>query len=136
MKRLFYFLIALIILITISLSQSVTAKAQETVEVAAAAICRDVVDREPVGVGDAFEALAGKLWCFTKIVGAQTPTVITHVWYFGDTERATVSLPVRSSIWRTYSSKIIQSHEIGDWHVDVLGPDGGLLQSLKFEITP
>lgn len=136
MKRLFYFLIALIILITISLSQPVTVKAQETVEVAAAAICRDVVDREPVGVGDAFEALVSKLWCFTKIVGAQTPTVITHVWYFGDTERATVSLPVRSSIWRTYSSKIIQSHEIGDWHVDVLGPDGGLLQSLKFEITP
>jgi hypothetical protein len=37
--------------------------------------------------------------------------------------------------FRTYSTKIIQPHEIGDWHVDVLGPGDKLLKTVKFEIV-
>jgi hypothetical protein len=76
------------------------------------------------------------LSCFTRITSTQSPTKISHVWYFGETEKARVKLPVKSSNWRTYSSKRIQSHEIGDWYVEVLGPQGELLQTLRFEITP
>ena len=138
MKRLCYFVLVLLMLITLSLSQAVTVLAQGTssLEVAVAAICRDVVDRQPVDVGDSFEASVGKLYCFTKIIGAQNPIGISHVWYFGDTERAKINLSVRSSSWRTHSSKKIQSHEIGDWHVDVLGPEGEVLRTLQFKITP
>jgi len=135
MKRPSYFLIVLVTVITISLSQAVTIKAQE-IEVAEAAICRAVVDREPIDVRDSFDSWVGKLYCFTKITGALSPIRITHVWYFGYTERARVTLPVRASSWRTHSSKKIQTHEIGDWHVDVLGPDGRVLRSLQFKITP
>jgi hypothetical protein len=67
-------------------------------------------------------------------VGAQNNTHVTHVWYFGETERARVGLDVRSGSWRTNSSKIIQHHEIGDWHVDVLGEDGQLLMVIPFEV--
>jgi len=138
MKRFYYPLLILVMVITISLSQAVTTRAQGTtsIEVAAAAICRDIVDREPLDVGDTFEASVGKLHCFTRIVGAQNPIRITHVWYFGDTERARINLSVRSSSWRTRSSKRIQSHEIGDWHVDVVGLGGEVLRTLYFEITP
>jgi len=138
MRRLCYFVFVLITLIALCLSQAVTLKAQQTgsIEVAAAAICRDVVDRGPVDAGYSFEASVGKLYCFTKIIGAQRPIGITHVWYFGDTERARVYLSVRSSSWRTNSSKTIQAHEIGYWHVNVLGPEGELLRTLQFEITP
>ena len=47
MKRLCYFVLVLLVLITLSLSQAVTVWAQATssLEVAVAAICRDVVDR-------------------------------------------------------------------------------------------
>ena len=134
MKRPSYFLIVLLTVITISLSQAVTIKAQE-IQVAEAAICRAVVDREPIDVRDSFDSWVGTLYCFTKITGAQSPIEITHVWYFGDTERARVSLLVRSSSWRTHSSKKIQTHEIGDWHVDILGPDGEVLRSLQFRTT-
>lgn len=138
MKRPSYFLIVLVTVITISLSQAITIRAQETayIEVAEAAICRAVVDREPIDIRTSFDSWVGKLYCFTKITGAHTPINITHVWYFGYTERARVNLSVRSSSWRTHSSKRIQTHEIGDWHVDVLGPDGRVLRSLQFKVTP
>ena len=136
MKRSFCFLIVLVALIAIPLSQAVTVMAQNSIEVAEAVISRDVIDREPVNAGSSFYSSVGKLYCFTKIVGADTPVRITHVWYFGDTERASLSLSVRSASWRTFSSKRIQAHEVGDWHVEILGPDGDVLETVKFKITP
>jgi len=136
MKRLPYVLLILAMLTTIIFYQVVTIKAQEAgvVEVAEAVICRDVVDREAIDVGDSFEVSVGKLYCFTKIVGAQEPIEIAHVWYYGDVERARINLSVEAASWRTWSSKVIQTHEIGDWHVDVLGPGGELLKTLQFKI--
>jgi hypothetical protein len=112
-------------------------RAEETssLEVAVAAICQDVVDREPVEAGISFPASVGKLYCFTKITGAQAPTQITHVWYHGASERARVDLTVNSASWRTYSSKMIQEHEIGSWRLDVLDSNGTVLKELQFEIT-
>lgn len=100
-----------------------------------AAICLEVVGRVCVDPNDVFPSNVGKLSCFTRIFGAQEEIQITHVWFFGDIERARVALNVRSVSFRTYSTKIIQPHEIGDWHVDVLGPGEKLLKTIKFEIV-
>jgi hypothetical protein len=105
-------------------------------EVSVAAICRDVLDREPDGYGTSFPVSVGKLYCFTKVTGAQSPTQITHVWFFDGNERARVDLGVKSSSWRTYSSKIIQPHEIGKWRVDVEDFAGNVLKTLEFEVAP
>jgi hypothetical protein len=94
-----------------------------------------VVDREPANVGTSFSVSVGKLYCFTKIVGAAEETEVTHVWYFGDQERARVTLPVRAATWRTYSSKMIQAHEIGTWQVEILDANGNSLQTVDFEIV-
>ena len=99
------------------------------------AICREIYDRRPLVSGTSFTASVGKLYCFTKIAGAQGPSEITHVWYFGNTQMARVTLPVKSFDWRTYSSKTIRPQDIGDWHVDVLGPRGIVLWSVDFKIT-
>jgi len=104
--------------------------------VSVAAICKDVVDREPVDSGNSFTADVGKLYCFTKITGAQSPTQVTHVWLFDGTERARVDLAVNAVSWRTFSSKIIQQHELGAWRVDVLDAEGNVLKTLEFEVTP
>jgi hypothetical protein len=111
---------------------------EETVElgVSVAAICRDVVDREPVDSGNSFTADVGKLYCFTKITGAQFPTHVTHVWSFDGTERARVELAVNAASWRTFSSKIIQAHELGAWRVEIVDPEGNVLKTLEFEVTP
>jgi len=100
-----------------------------------AAICTNVIDREPVGTGISFPASVGQLFCFTRIINAQPPTRITHVWYYFQAERARVDLAVNSSTWRTYSSKIIQHHEIGSWHVDVLDSEGNVLKVIQFITT-
>lgn len=138
MRKMNWFSIVLATLVAMSFLNAATTDAQQaaSLEVAMGAICRDVINRQPVDVGTSFEASVGKLYCLTKIIGASGPTEITHVWYFGNTERARVSLDVNSASWRTCSSKIIQAHEIGAWHVDVLGPADELLQTFDFTITP
>ncbi|MFH1410646.1 MAG: DUF2914 domain-containing protein [Patescibacteria group bacterium] len=133
-----FFFAFVILLITVCLLPTATIGGQEAVsiKVADAVICKDVVDRTPVDAGNSFRASAGKLYCFTRITGAQELTRITHAWYFGKTQWAWVPLEVGSASWRTWSSKVIQPHQVGSWHVDVLGPDGDLLWTLEFEIVP
>jgi hypothetical protein len=127
-----------LVMVAMCLGLQATSQAQDNshLEVAASAICKDVVDLEPVDSGTSFVAEEGGLYCFTKITGAQSPSHVTHVWYFDGTERARVDLAVNSMAWRTYSSKIIQPHELGAWHVDVLDSLGNVLKTLKFEVAP
>jgi hypothetical protein len=120
MKKLFSILFVLVLLAAVSLVQVAMVKVQE---------------REPVDAGTEFEATVGKLFCYTKIVGAQMPIEITHVWYHGETEMARVNLPVEAASWRTWSTKNIWDQWTGDWHVDVIGPNGEVLKTLEFKIT-
>jgi hypothetical protein len=99
-------------------------------------VCKDVVDLTPVGTNANFKASVGRVFCFTKIIGAEHDTTVTHVWYFGESKEAWVTLNVGSTRWRTYSSKAIQSHQVGPWRVEVLGPDVELLKTIEFEVVP
>ena len=139
MKKISSQLAAVLLLTATLLCLPIATSAQETstLEVAVAAISQDVVDREPVDAGISFTASVGTLYCFTKISGAESTTNVTHVWYFGSTERGRVDLNVNPSPegWRTWSSKIIQTHEVGSWRVDVLDSAGTVLKELQFEIT-
>jgi hypothetical protein len=137
MKKLFSILFALAVMTSFSLYQAAEAKAQEepTVKVEVGVICRDVQDREPIGEGTEFEATVGTLFCYTKIVGAQEPIEITHIWYHGETEMFRWNLSVESSSWRTWTSKNIWHEWVGDWHVDVIGPNGEVLLTLAFTIV-
>ena len=135
-KLLFSIPVLLLLILCLGLQAKSLAQVTPHLEVATAAICKDIVDLEPVDTGTSFGVEEGQLYCFTKITGAQSPDHVTHVWYFDGTERARVDLAVNSIAWRTYSSKIIQPHELGAWHVDVLDSLGNVLKTLKFEVTP
>ena len=104
--------------------------------VEAASICTGVANREPVDAGTRFSVSVGRLYCFSKIADITEPTEIVHVWYYGETERARITLGVNPPAWRTHSSKIIQAHEIGAWRVEIIDASGNLLETLKFETTP
>ena len=99
-------------------------------------ICLKISSLKCLGNNTQFPSDAGKLFCFTRIAGALNPTSVTHVWYFGAEERWRVSLAVKSSNWRTYSSKTIRSQEIGGWSVEILDPQGETLGLYKFDIYP
>ena len=122
--------LALCLLIPFALPQQASALSVED-----STICTGVANREAVDPGTSFAVSAGRLYCFSKIAGIQDSTEIVHVWYFGETERARTSLGVNPPAWRTYSSKIIQAHEVGSWRVEILDGSGNLLETLKFETT-
>jgi hypothetical protein len=106
-----------------------------TVHVENAAIGEDVVNREVVSQGASFSTSVGKLYCFSKIANIDSHTNVVHAWYYGSEERARVSLNVSPPAWRTYSSKVIQAHEIGVWRVEILDQSGNLLDTVRFQVT-
>ncbi len=138
MKKLSFFAFNVFISVTLCIFFAGNVLSQEAgaLQVADSAVCLDVVDLECTGADTNFPANVGKLYCITKITGAKGVSKVTHVWYYGHTERARIALDIRSANWRTYSSKITQAHETGDWHIDVLGPEGEFLKVIQFEIGP
>ncbi len=115
-------------------SPSVSPEATTNLAVAEGVIATGVENLTPQGAGDSFEAGVGKLYTFTKISGAQEETSIKHLWFHGDQLMAEVELPVKSSIWRTYSSKTITPDMTGEWKVDVTAQDGTVLTSIPFTV--
>jgi hypothetical protein len=97
-----------------------------------AVICRNVVDRVPIGSGSVFHTDTERLYCFTKVVGAKTETTIIHHWYLNGKLKASVTLPVNSAAWRTWSSKKITPNDTGDWMVEILTADGIAVESILF----
>jgi hypothetical protein len=97
-------------------------------------ICRNVVDRTPVGVDSVFSTNVGKIYCFTKVVGAQKETQVTHNWFKNGKLQSSITLPVKSASWRTWSLKEIRASDAGDWMVEVLGEDGNPLEAILFFI--
>ncbi|MDB4264765.1 DUF2914 domain-containing protein [bacterium] len=138
MKRFLSWSGACIVFLALCLLVPYSIHAQQTgnLSVATAVICKRVDSRQAVEPGRSFSASVGRLYCYSKIADIQNSTKIEHVWYFGDTERARITLGVNPPSWRTYSSKIIQAHEIGKWHVKILDESGNSLKVVEFEITP
>jgi len=98
--------------------------------------CRSIEERKPVDADSLFADTVGKVYCFTRVTGATDTTTIYHVWYHEDEEMARVELTVRSSPWRTWSSKQILKEWNGIWRVDILLPEGRLLRSKEFLVKP
>jgi len=103
-------------------------------EVVDASITTRIVNREPLDSLNTVPAGADELYCFTRVSGAAEDTWITHVWYCEDQELARVRLPVRSSNWRTWSSKRILPQWKGAWRVEVLDEHGEALLIVPFSI--
>ncbi len=102
--------------------------------VEAAAIATGVEDHVPVGVGDTFPYTIEKLYCYSKILGAEADDYVEHRWYYGDKLMATVPLRLGGSNWRTYSSKRIIRVWEGEWRVEIVHA-GEAIKTLKFTIT-
>ena len=106
-----------------------------SLEVRDVAIGTGVYERVPTGISSNFESSVGKLYAFTRIVGAEGDTRVYHKWYHGDVLVADVPLSVRSGDWRTWSSKKVQPDWTGDWRLVVVSEDGSILGSVKFVVN-
>jgi hypothetical protein len=110
-------------------TQAGAAKAAATVE---ASVGTAIADRALTGAAESFPKGTAKLYCFSKVTGADS-SEIEHVWYKGDTEMGRVKLTIGGSPWRTYSSKNLPPDASGDWRCDVV-QNGTVLQSVKFKV--
>ena len=110
-------------------TQAGAAKSAPTAEVS---VGTSVADRALAGAAESFPKGTEKLYCFSKVTGAEN-SEIEHVWYKGDAEQGRVKLKIGGSPWRTYSSKTLGAEGSGDWRCDVV-QDGKVLQSVKFKV--
>ena len=92
-----------------------------------------IEDRQPSGIGTVFPEDLDRLYCFTKIGGAEGVTYVYHVWYFGKKEIARVKLPVKSKSWRTWSSKNLHMG-LGYGYVEIVSESGDILGRAEFKI--
>jgi len=94
-----------------------------------------VEERELIGEASSFPLSVGKVYCWTCVKGADEPTEITHVWYYGVEKMAEVVLPVKYPRHRTWSCKTILPEWKGQWSVEILDEAGNKLDSIAWEIT-
>lgn len=106
-----------------------------SLEVQDVAIGTGVHERVPTGISSNFDSSVGKLFAFTRIIGADGDTRVYHKWYHGDVLVADVPLTVRSGDWRTWSTKNVQADWTGDWRVVVVSEDGSVLGSISFAVN-
>ena len=106
-----------------------------TLEVRDAAVSTGVHDRVPTGISATFDSSVGKLYAFTRIVGADSDTRVYHKWYHGGELMADIPLSVRSGDWRTWSSKTILPEWTGSWRVVVVSEDGSVLGTVDFALN-
>ena len=130
----FYSVIAgvLIVLLLIAGTPLPGAAQAQALHVSRALISLDVIDREPVGEGWRFPVQARRVYCYTAVEGADSPTSITHAWYYEDRKVHTYTLPVEAASWRTWSYKNIAGSQKGDWKVEVLDAQGKVLTTVHF----
>jgi len=104
------------------------------VEVVDAVITTAIEDREPVDSVEVFPIQNGKLYCFSRIIGAEDSTVVYHVWYRDEQLMSRVDLPVNSPDWRTWSAKRFLGEWPGQWHVGIQEADGNRLRKVDFQL--
>jgi hypothetical protein len=98
-------------------------------------LCSGIEERMPTGMADSFPAGTETVYLWCKVLGAMDSTSIMVNWYYHDSLMAEVQLPVRSSSWRTWSSKNLLPSWVGDWTVKVLDAAGTQKASVPFKIV-
>ncbi len=97
-------------------------------------VSKDVVDKEPVGVGDFFSAVTEKLYCFLEASNIERDMQVSFVWIWSSQEMARVNMTLqKGNRWRTYSSKKLVGLK-GQWKVELQDSSGVVHNSIGFTV--
>lgn len=72
-----------------------------------------------------------QLALYSEVKGLNGQT-IEHRWYYEGKLMTRIKLPVKLDYWRTYSRKVFDSSQKGEWRVEILDPQQNLLFSHHF----
>ena len=98
-------------------------------------MCEAVKNFSPLNPAVVFSISVKSICCFTVFDPVPEKTVIYHKWYRKDRLTTTQSLTLEPPAWRTYSSIQLREADKGPWRVEIVGPKGSILQTLRFSIT-
>jgi hypothetical protein len=107
---------------------------QPEIQAAEVIVTTGIQNRTPVDTVRSYAASVGTLYCYCRIIGADSETTVWQVWYHNGREVTRTALPVRSSNWKTWSKKVVPAAGRGDWRVDVLDGQGKVLGSQRFKL--
>ena len=97
-------------------------------------ICKNIKNRNPVGIGEIFSNSVDSLYCFTKIENLGKNRGSTF-WYYENQIVTQVRYNVKkSNIYRSWTKKTISSYQIGNWRVEVQDRNGTIIGSKQFTI--
>ncbi|MFQ5719078.1 MAG: DUF2914 domain-containing protein [Acidobacteriota bacterium] len=94
-----------------------------------------VVHRQIVGESDRFVE-GSQVYFWTRAIGGEPGTILTHVWLHDGTPVATVNLALGGPHWRTYSRKTLRGPAAGRWSVEARDGAGRVLARGTFDCIP
>jgi hypothetical protein len=100
-----------------------------------AVICEQLKDRLPKNEAIVFSITNGRVYCYTDFDPVYKNTHIYHNWFRRDILTAKVKLSLKPPRWSTFSYISLRNTDKGPWRVEITGPEGYILQTLRFSIT-
>ena len=98
-------------------------------------VCKNIKNRNPVGIGEVFPNSVDSLYCFTKIENLGKKMEVRHVWYYENQIMTQVRYNVKkSNVYRSWTKKTISSFQIGNWRVEVQDRNGTIIGTKRFKI--
>lgn len=105
--------------------------------IARAVLTTSIADREPTDDLGAEVTHPGhgnfRVQFFNQVI-EQTGLTITHLWFYNNALVAEVELPIGSSNWRTYSSKLVRPSDTGNWRILVVNSEQEMLMEYNFTV--
>tara|TARA_Y100000996_G_scaffold315256_1_gene251450 strand:+ start:470 stop:1183 length:714 start_codon:yes stop_codon:yes gene_type:complete len=99
-------------------------------------ICKDVINRNPVGTDIYFDNSVDTLFCYTRIQNSKGKQEVSHLWYFEEQLMAAVKYNIKTSnIYRSWTRKTILPNQIGAWRVEVQDSANVVIGSKDFIVS-
>jgi hypothetical protein len=108
---------------------------ESPLKVAELTVCQEVVDRACQAPSRSFGPEIEMISCLSKVDGATGEAFVSHVWTFEGKEVRRVKLPLRTTSYRTWSSKRVKGLP-GKWKVEVFDPLDRSIGVVEFAVEP
>jgi hypothetical protein len=96
-------------------------------------LCEEVAERRCSGADRTFAPDVEAISFVTRVEGATGEAFVEHVWSFEGEAVRRIRLPIKSSSYRTWSTKTIRNLP-GSWRAEVFDPLGRSLGSISFVV--
>jgi hypothetical protein len=107
----------------------------QTLTLVEAVMCETVKNLQPQHISVVFSVSTGSVVCFTAFDPVPEKMQISHQWYKKDRLITSQTLYLTPPRWSTYSKIYLRKEDKAPWHVKIIGPQGEVIQILRFSIT-